>query len=223
MKSAAKKKSVKVDKDLCRIITPEFRVSYPHLFEPQTPKPGDKPKFSVTMMFPKKKKNAAGEEIDTLEGQTVTGEKRTMKEVIRNAKIAEFGPKENWPDGLLSPVTDGDDPKFAGKDGYAGHWIIKATTNENQRPSVVDEEMLPIVEPADIYPGCYARAYVYARVWEYMGKQGVQFILDHVQKLRDGKSFGGKKPVDQVFSPVGGGEDSDSGSDDGDDDDMDFT
>lgn len=202
-------KGPKVDKDLSRMITPKFRVSYPHVFKAQAPKPTDKPKFSITMLFPKDK---------ALTGQTVDGKPRTLSEVIKNAKIAEFGPnKTDWPENLESPVVDGDDPKHKDKEGYKGHWVIKATTNEDQRPSVVDEEMIPITDQAKFYPGCYARAYVYARVWEYMNKQGVQFILDHVQKLGDGPSFGGKKPVDQVFSPMGtGAPDEDSG------DDMDF-
>lgn len=196
---AAPKKVNKIDKDLCRMITPEFRVSYPHVFKAQAVKPTDKPKFSIIMLFPKDKK---------IVGSTVDGVERSLVEVMKNAKIAAFGPKENWPvdeDGnstLESPVTDGDDPKHKDKEGYKGHWVIKASTSEEQRPTVVGPDMLPIVEPTDFYPGCYARAYIYAYKWEYMGKEGIGFILDHVQKLRDGKSFGGKKPVEQVFSPM---------------------
>lgn len=197
------------EKDRCRIITPEFRVSYPHVFKPQAPKPGDKLKFSITMLFPK----------DTeMLGLSPDGKPRSMKRVIKNAKLAEFGPEENWPKKLRSPVLDGDDAEYEGKEGYAGHWVIKATTGEDQRPSVVDKAMTPITTPADFYPGCYARAYVYAYVWTYMNKQGVGFILDHVQKLRDGKSFGGKKPVEQVFSPLADEEDGDE--DGGDDNDF---
>lgn len=209
----AKKQTSKVDKDLSRIITPKFRVSYPHVFKPQAAKPGDDLKYSITMLFPKDK---------DLMGQTVDGKPRSIKEVLKNAKVATFGSKENWPEDLISPVTDGDNPKFADKEGYKGHWIIKASSNEDQKPGLVDNENIPITEVSDFYPGCYARAYIFAYTWEYMGKQGVSFILDHVQKLADGKSFGGKKPVEQVFSPISSEED-DHDTDDGDDDDMDFT
>ncbi len=195
-------KATKEDKDQCRMITPKFRVSYPHVFKAHAPKQGDKPKYSVTMLFPKDK---------DLLGQTVDGTPRSLKEVIKNAKVVEFGPKENWPDDLESPVTDGDDPKHADKEGYAGHWVIKASTSEDQRPGVVDERGVPITgeNAGKFYPGCYARAYVYAYVYYYPDRQkpmkkGVSFILDHVQKLDDGKAFGGKKPVDQVFGPAGG-------------------
>lgn len=190
---AKTEKKAQTSKDLCRLITPVFRVSYPHLFKAQAPA-GSKPKFSITMLFPKD---------SDLMGTTVDGKPRSMKKVIRMAKELEFGDKENWPEGLLSPVTDGDDPKHADREGYKGHWAIKASTSEDQRPSVVDKDMSVITDPAVIYPGCYARAYVFAYVWkEVAGKRGVGFILDHVQKMKDGKSFAGKKPIEQVFSPV---------------------
>ena len=90
-------------------------------------------------------------------------------------------------------------------------------------PVLSMRDMTPITEPSELYPGCYARAYIYAYVWEpYMKKQGVGFILDHVQKLRDGKSFSAKKPVEQVFAPLEALDDEDTASDDDDDDVGDF-
>lgn len=179
-----------------RILTPEFRVSYPHVFKPNSIKPTDKPKYSITMLFPKDADLSA------------------IKGAIKAAKIAQFGDKKNWPEGLESPVTDGDLPKFADKAGYPGHWVVKAASNEASKPGVVDEHVQPILDPSEFYPGCYARAYVFAHCWEFGGKQGTRFILDHVQKTRDGESFGGKKPVDQVFSPIGGDDVEDEDSDD---------
>lgn len=178
--------AVKASKENSRVLTPEFRVSYPHIFKPNSIK-GSKPKYSITMLFPK--------------SSDLTG----LKQAIMQAKIAKFGAKDNWPESLDSPVTDGDDPKHAAKEGYKDHWVIKASCNEESKPGVVDENVEDIIDQAKFYPGCYARAYIYAFAWEYMGKNGVSFILDHVQKTRDGKSFGGKKPADQVFSPVNGG------------------
>lgn len=215
MKTKTKKK---VDKDLCRIITPEFRVSYPHVFKAQAPKSNDTPKFSITMMFPKNKE---------LIGQAPDGSPRSIKEVLRNAKINEFGAKENWPEELQSPVNDGDDKKFKDKKGYAKHWIIKATSSEDQRPTVVGPsaddygKLIELTKPADLYPGCYARAFIFSYVWEYMGKEGVGFILDHVQKLRDGEPLGGKRDVNEVFSPVES-PDEDESDDDDEDEDEDF-
>lgn len=193
MANEQQRKLTKEEKELCRIITPEFRVSYPHLFKAQAPRPTDTPKFSITMLFPKNKE---------MIGLSPSGKPRSILKVIKNAKRLEFGENEaKWPK-LRSPISDGDKEKFVDKEGYAGHWVIKATTGQDQKPGVVDADMTPITEASLIYPGCFARAYIFARPWEYMGKRGIQFILDHVQKMRDGKSFSGKQPVETVFSPV---------------------
>jgi hypothetical protein len=185
----------KINREKCRAITPEFRVAYPHVFKPQAPKSGDKLKYSVVMLFPK------------------DSDLTVIKGIIKEAKLAAFGAKENWPEVLESPVKDGDDEKYAGNEGYKGHWVIKASSNEEQKPGVVDQNVEPILSQSDFYPGCYARAQVLATNWEYMGKQGIMFILDHVQKTRDGKAFGGKKPADQVFTPVNAGDTEESGDD----------
>lgn len=190
------KKLTKDERDAARVLTPEFRVSFPHVFKAQSIKENDKKKYSITMLFKK------------------DSDLSSIKNAIKQAKINAFGDKKNWPEDLESPVIDGDSKKNADKEGYPGCWVIKASSNEESKPGVVDQNVEPIVNQADFYPGCYARAYVYAYVWEYMGKQGVGFILDHVQKLRDGKSFSGKKPADQVFSPVGGGDNDEDENDD---------
>ncbi len=200
-KASAVAKLSKEDKEKCRIETPRFRVSYPHLFKPQQVKPTDKPKYSVTMLFPK------------------DSDLSTIKRAMKRAKINAFGPnKKDWPEDLESPVTDGDNKKFTEREGYAGHYAIKASTGEDQKPTVINRKKKPITTASELYPGCYARAIVFAYVWEYMGKQGVGFILDHVQKLEDGESFGGKRPAEQAFSPLEDGDDDEDEETSGDDD-----
>lgn len=107
----AKEEKSKGDREKCRILTPEFRVSYPHVFKAvQFQGKGDF-KFSVTMLFKKSQ------------------DLSTIKLAMKHAKIAEFGPdKSNWPDDLETPVVDGDAPKYAEREGYKGHWVIKAST-----------------------------------------------------------------------------------------------
>lgn len=195
------------NKDACRLLTPQFRVSFPHVFKPSVMKgTNNPPKYSVTMLFPK------------------DSNIKPLQEVIKQAKIAKFGPNKNdWPEGIASPVDDGDDPKHAKKEGYAGHWVLKASTGADQRPGVFDEKVQEIVDPSRFYPGCYAKAYVYAYVWEFpkgSGRFGVSFILDHVQKVADGKSFSSKKAGTEIFAPVAGGNNDSDEVDD--DEDVDF-
>ena len=178
-----------------RIITPEFRVAFPSVFKP-TAMPGtnNAPKYSVTMLFKK------------------TDDLTVIKKAIHAAKVAKFGAnKDKWPKNIVSPVGDGDGEAGINKktgetrEGFEGHYVIKASTNADSQPGIVNRQGEAILSTSEFYPGCYARAYVLAYVWEFpkgSGKFGVGFILDHVQKLRDGKSFSGKKPVDQVFGPL---------------------
>jgi hypothetical protein len=189
-------KKKKINREKCRTVTPTFRVSYPHVFKPQAYRDTDKPKYSITMLFPK------------------SADLSPLKEIIKQAKIAAFGPdKSEWPDELESPVSDGnthiDEATGEIKEGYKDHWVVKASSNEDQKPSVVDQDVEPIINQSDFYPGCYARAQVLATTWKYMRKQGVMLILDHVQKVKDGKPFGGKMPADKVFQPINSGESDD--------------
>lgn len=193
-------------KEKIKLVTHEFRVSYPHVFKAQAFGKND-PQFSVTMLFSKK------------------SDMKAITDAIKQAKIAKWGSKENWPKMTRPVYLDGDAPELADKEGYKGHWIIKAHAKEDQRPEVVNEDVEPITDASEFYPGCYARAQVLVQAWDNEFGKGISFYLDHVQKLRDGKSFAGKKPADQVFTPVNTGrsDDDDDSDDSSDDDDEDFT
>lgn len=179
--------------DKQKVVTPEFRVSFPHLFKAQAmPGTANKPKFSISMLFEK--------DTDLTE----------VKKAIFAAKRARFGAdKTSWPE-IPSAFGDGDgaaglDKSKKRREGYAGHWVLKASSGEDNQPVLVNRDGQPIIKAADFYAGCYARAYITAYVWEFpegSGKFGVGFLLDHVQKLRDGKSFSGKKAASEVFGPL---------------------
>lgn len=213
-------KLTKEQKELCKITTIVGRLSYPHLFKAQKinqKSTTEKAKYSATLLVPKDKDL-------TGTGPYPDFAPRTFKGVIRNAKINRYGEdKTKWPKFTESPISDGDDPKYEGKDGYKGCWVIKFSTNEDKPPVVVSNEKddegryLPVTDPNEIYPGCYVRISGYANAWEYMNKYGVSLYLDHVQKVKDGKSFGSKKSAEQVFSPLAAEtDDADEDSDDND-------
>ncbi len=58
-----------------RLVTPEFRLSFPHLVEPSGMGTAE-PKFSITMLFPK------------------TKDMSTIKLAIKHTKINFFGPDQ---------------------------------------------------------------------------------------------------------------------------------
>lgn len=201
------------DKDRCRIIVPEFRVAFPSLFKPSAMK-GGKLKYAVTMLY--------DQEYDIIGTCPKTKKPRSLKQVIRNAKIVKFGEnKAKWPKGLISPINDGDVPNKKGEipEGFAGHWAVKATSSEDRPPKVIGPDKKPLEKASDMPPGCYARAILFARVWEFGHDMGVQLILDGIQKSdRKFKTFGGRKDADQVFEPWSVEEDDGETSDDDEDD-----
>lgn len=172
-------------KELTTITFPIGRASYPSIFKPSSAKPADKKKYAITVLLPK------------------STDLKPIRKAIHFAKVAKWGKDEaNWPEEIESPIVDGDLKKFANKQGYKGHWVIRASCGENSKPQVVDKKLQPIINPADVYPGCHVCVNAMALDWEYMGKIGVMFILNHVQKVKDDLPFSSKKPADKVFTVV---------------------
>jgi hypothetical protein len=154
--------------------TPEFRVSYPHVFKPHAvPGSGQEPKYSVTMLLPK---------TANLDG---------LKSAITEALTAKFGADRSaWPK-IRNPIRDGDGEDFAGKKGYQGNYVLSARTSD--KPGVIDASGNEIINEGDFYGGCYAKATVVAFWYEKAGNKGVAFALNNLLKTRDGEPFGQAK------------------------------
>jgi hypothetical protein len=169
-----------------RVTTPEFRVSFAHVFKPSAYE-GQEPKYSVVMLFPK------------------STDIKALKIAAAEAVKAKYGEdKTKWPKNLKLPFRDGDVPtgdREEPLDGYAGHYFVNATSKE--RPDLVDGKLSPIAETdGTFYSGCYAHATINAYCYDVSGNKGVAFGLNNIQKLRDGKSFAGKKAAVDDFDAV---------------------
>ena len=179
-----------------KLVTPEFRVSHPHLFKPNAMKGSEKKSYSIEMLFDK----------------TTTDIKVLQAPLIEAAK-EKWGPDKNdWPKPLKLAYRDGDKPYGKNKEvkkEHKGMWVMKASSSaEFSRPHVVDKDpKIAITEEGKIYPGCYARAHLKAHAYTFADKDGVKYILDAVQFIRDGVAIGGKKPADQMFGVIEGLED----------------
>jgi hypothetical protein len=164
--------------------TPEFRLSYPNLFEPREQDDG-RLKFSMDMLFDKD--GFDKEEFDEL------------KKVF-NAAV----PKE-WIANSYEYVTfwkmfiNGDkkrDGQGNLKEELKGQYVLRASCQENYPPRL----LLPSMKKAtrsDIYGGCFCKALLTAYSWEHKNKKGaiikrgVSFSIEDVIKTRDGDPFGG--------------------------------
>lgn len=186
-----------------KIHTPEFRVSYPNVFEAVKVNPTDaKAKFGVVAIFQvaeTEKSKAAGTKVVSLEA---------LKQLCRDVAIEKFGAdRSKWP-VLKFPFRDGaTEPSHKDKDGY-GPGTIFVSLQSVQMPGIVESFAGPDGRPAplgaktDFYPGCYARAEVNAYYWKFMGKEGVSLGLQNLQKLRDGERFGGRGNAASSFDAI---------------------
>lgn len=180
------------DKEKLKVLTEEFRVSHPHVFKPSSLPGESKLNYSIEMLFDKKTTNL-----------------KLLQAPLIAAALGKWGPKEEWPSPLKMPIRDGDKPygkKKEVKPEHAGMWIVRASSSaEYSKPHVVGKDPdVALESEAEFYPGCYARAYLKAHAYTFADKDGVKFVLDGVQKIRDGKAMGGKKPANQIFGIIEG-------------------
>jgi hypothetical protein len=181
---------MEIEKKKCR--TPEFRVSFPHVFEKHSGFEGQEPKFSCVMLFPK------------------NTDLKELKRAAFNAATEKWGVKEKWPKQLRMPFRDGDEKSDLA--GYEDHIFVSATSK--QKPQVISNKKVdgafPRIEKEDetFYAGCYARATLIAFAYDKMGNKGVSFSLQNIQKLRDGEQFSGRKNADDEFDEVDDGSES---------------
>lgn len=196
-----------------KFVTPPFRLSFPHIFEPHKAPQARDAKYSITMLFPKEFENEKDEAAF-----------KDMKKKLRKAAAECWGPdKTKWPK-ISWPERDGDEKSEL--NGYEGHVYYAA--NSNDPPGVVDRDLEDIVDKNKIYPGCYCRAEVVAKAVPGVGaddsgkpKNFVKFYLQHVMFWADGERLGGGGgSAKDAFSEFA--DDADDGDDDdGDDSDYD--
>lgn len=165
-------------KELTKITTPTFRVSFPHVYEATVFGDQKTPKFSITMLFDQ------------------TADLKEMKKAAMAAAVEKFGPKDTWPDNFKWPFRNGDKKKDM--DGYAGKIFVKATTT--QMPGVVDRFGKPITqESKKFYAGCHAVATVVCSAFSKSGGNGVTFYLNNIKKVRDDEEFSSRKKAEDDF------------------------
>lgn len=128
------------------------------------------------------------------EAPTLKDDKNMAKyrKVLFQAKIFQWGQdQKKWPKGMNSPISDGDDSKY--KEEH-GHWILKATTNDDlvADGNVVNAKGQEILAAKEIYGGILCRAHLQAGAYEISESNlGVKFYLKALKKVAEGKKLGG--------------------------------
>jgi hypothetical protein len=184
------------------VITPEFRVSYPNVFEARLNDQNNKMEYTLVALF------KSGEKLDSL------------KNLVREEATKLWGAdSKKWPKKMKSPFRDQaerekelDDGTMVMPEGYSKGAIF-INLKSRQQPGLIDAKRQPILDPAEFYAGCYARASVTAFAYDVKGNQGVAIWMTNLQKTRDGEPLSGRPKAEDEFSAIADGaaeEESDS-------------
>lgn len=168
------------------IVTPIFRASYPNLFKPKLNELNGKEEYSVMALFPK------GADLSPL------------KKLAQEALEEKWGKdKSKYPTNLRSPFRD---QKELMKDGKmrpgTEDGAIFINLKAKQKPQVVDQNVQPILDQAEFYPGVFAKASVTAYAYDNKGNRGVAFGLGNIQKVKDGEPLSGRSRAQDDFAPI---------------------
>ena len=164
-----------------KIVTGKVRLSYVNVFTPMERENGDA-RYSCAILIPKT--------------DTATVEKfNKALEAIKNdpKSLAKWGQSNK---GVRGGLHDGDEEKD--DPAYAGHYFINA--NSAQKPGVVDADLQPVIDPSEVYSGCYGRASVTLFAYNMAGAKGIGCGLNNIQKLEDGERLGGGTSAEQDFA-----------------------
>ena len=163
------------------IITPDFRLAFPHVFEPDTSENGGN-KYAITMLFP--------------EGTDLSA----LRKLAEAAVVEKWPNKETRPKDIRSPFRDGNEVTW---DGFAGNIFLRAASK--YQPGVVDAQVHRVIDPGKVFGGCWAKAQVHAYAYDQVGNRGVAFGLNNLQLVpangRPDEPFGGNRAED-AFTPV---------------------
>lgn len=177
-----------------KVVTGKVRISYPNIFAPRAFNEGDKAKYSAQLIIPKSDKK-------TLK------KLRDAEEAAKQAGIERFGAA--WAKkGVRSVLHDGDEDADERPELADSYYL---SVSSPRKPFVVDRARELILDPDEIYGGCYVFAALGAYPYDMMGNRGVSFGLDGIQKVADGEPFDGRSRAEDVFGVL-----------DDDDDDEDF-
>lgn len=214
--------------DLRRVKLRGVRLSFPHLYEPQTRENDDgttRENYNCALMIPK-------DHVD------IDDMRKALKRAGQEARKKAWGEDEsNWPriPGHRQFFRDGDNPDHTEREEYSDHFFINASAPVSRPPQIVSNrkdkngKWIP-AEPGQAnspYAGCYVTAVI--EIWGQKKdtKKNIpnrlNATIEIVQFHSDGEAFGAAPvdPNDYLDDDDVSDEGEISGGDYGDDDDGD--
>ena len=167
------------------ITTGKVRASYVNIFQPRVPENGGEPKYSVTLLIPK---------TDTVTLNAIFAEIERAKQ----EGIQKFN--GNIPPMCKTPIYDGDGYRPSGEAfGEECRGCMVMTASAKNQPVIVDLSMQDIINPAEVYSGCYIRASINFFAYNTNGNKGIGCGLNAVQKIEDGEPLTARVSAEEAF------------------------
>ena len=158
-----------------KVITGKVRFSYVNIFKARGFNGGDE-KYSICLLIPKDDQAT----LDKIE--------KAVQEAIKEGISSKWNGKK--PANLKLPLRDGDEDRPEAPE-YAGMYFLNA--NSTQKPGIVDKDLVEIIDPEEVYSGCYGRASINLYAFNTNGNRGVGVGLNNIQKLSDGDHLGASR------------------------------
>lgn len=191
---------MKTNSKFVKVLTGEVRLSYTHVFKPQSVNGGAE-KYNTAILIPKTDKETIQE----------------IKEATEKAK--ELGKSNKWggkiPHKCKTPLHDGDED-YPDDPAYAGHYYLNASSNS--RPDVIKlvgrgadgkYKFEKVTDTTEVYSGCYARVSLNIYPFDVNGSRGVAAGLNGVAKVKEGEPLSGRSSAANDFADVDFGIDMD--------------
>ncbi len=170
---------------MTKVITPEAVISYPHIFEPQTPPGASEPVYSCALVFK--------DDVDITDMKAAVmavakekwGDK--TRDMIKAGKIRmpfrEDAVDKGYPEGST----------FINVKSKQQPGVVSIFADTNGKPAV-------ITDPKEIYPGAVVKASLRAYAYSVNGNNGVAFSLGNIQKIKDGPRMDGRLSAADEFT-----------------------
>lgn len=162
------------------IVLTNVRLSYTHLDQPYSQSSDNTPKYSAVVLVPKSDP-ANRAKIDAAIRAA------TEKARVKYGQAFPAQPKISVHDG--DGVRPSDGQPFG--EECRGCWVF--TASSKTRPSIVDGNLQPILDPTQLYSGIYANVGVTFFGYNAPQNKGIGVALDNVQKVSDGEPLGGAR------------------------------
>lgn len=181
-----------------KVVTGMVRFSYVNIFNSRSFREGQDAKYSICLLIPKDDK------------KTIKAIKAAIEEAAQEGVASKWGGKR--PSNLKLPLRDGDDERADEAEEYAGMYFLNASSNN--KPGIVDKDLNEILDPEEVYSGCWGRASINFYAFNTSGNKGIGAGLNNIQKLKDGERLGAARA--SAESDFGDGFTADDGDDDDD-------